>query len=294
MESGDSETGVISLYALDCVTWCTSMSPLNVLARDLERHTKLSFEYEYPRSADILMLFARGLRRLVSPNSPTFQWLDVAISYPKKCNFQDNRTDPLVQCFQDVITLQANVLLDEKEAALKCAETMSDVLKACMGQPYVPRALFYRALTYFSMADEGRKYLREAHRALIALRKKFVDNGNINCVHMVTLLEAEVARLKGDAAAARQRYADAIMLATRSRHTHDAGICNECAGKFYVQIEDPTRASFHMEQAIKCFTDWGADAVAQRLKDSHSALIANHSVAFLSMGKADRSTMMNH
>ena len=266
------------------------MSPLNVLAHDLERHVKLSFEYQYIRSADILMFCARGLRRLCLLNNPAFQWLDVPISYPNKCNFQDNRPDPLLQCFQDVLTLQAHFLLGEKAEALKCAETMPDVSKACMGQPYVPRALFYRALTYFSMADEGRKFLREANRALIELRKKFFDNGNVNCVHMVTLLEAEVARLKHDNTTARQRYADAILLATRSRHTHDAGICNECAGNFYLHVmKDPTRASFHMEQAIKCFTDWGADAVARRLKDSHSALIANHSVAFLSMGKADRS-----
>ena len=285
MESGDSESGVICLFNIDCIDWCTSLSPLHRFAKELERHAKFSFEYQFPRAADITMLFARGLRRLCASKNPAFAWLDAPITYPRKFNFENNEDDPMVQCFHNVLELQSHLLLGEHEKALKCADSMPDVTKACMGQPYVPRALFYRALTYFSMAGDVRKHHREANRALMELKTKFVDRGNVNCVHMLTLLDAEVARVKKDDTTARQKYAEAILLATRSRHIHDVGISNEYAGRFYLQIQDMTRASYHIEQAIKSYTDWGADAVAQRLQESHSNLITNHSVGFLSMGK---------
>ena len=303
MEYGDIDTAADCLFHADSMVWCGSLSPLQVFSEQLDRHYQLCLDFKHRLRCEVYQIFALGLRRLCADNA-TFEWSDVpsacstvSLSPAKESALGDPiDKDPLLDAVRDALLLQAHLLLDEKEEALKLAHANSDAEEALVGLVLVPRILFYCALVFFNHASSGkkwRKHRKAGNQALLALKKKFVDRGHANCSHMVRLLEAEVARLKGDFQTARMLYDDAILRATRGWFTHDAGISNKCAGTFFLQINDPKRACFHMEQAIKCFNDWGATAVSQRISTTHSTLISAHSVSLfsLSIGKSNVSLL---
>ena len=88
---------------------------------------------------------------------------------------------------------------------------------------------------------------------------------------MICILEAELARARNDNENAEQLYEDAILLAKKAGHVQDAGICHELASLFFAP-SNQKKASQHIRQAIQCFRDWGAVAVAERLTRTYPEL----------------------
>jgi hypothetical protein len=133
----------------------------------------------------------------------------------------------------------------------------------------VTRAHFYRGLTFLAAQRDQRKARKNAREASYSLKllRKWADLGNVNCLHMVSLLEAETASIVGQTERAKELYSQSIKGATISGHIHDAGTCHERAAAFYLQTEDNSMRTHHMKLALGCFRQWGATAKVRKLED---------------------------
>ncbi len=87
-----------------------------------------------------------------------------------------------------------------------------------------------------------------------------------NFRHKFLLLEAERARVMGEAAAALKRYETAITWATQAGARHDLALIRERAGSFCHQQGLHDIARERLTQACEGYHAWGAPAVAQRLR----------------------------
>lgn len=87
---------------------------------------------------------------------------------------------------------------------------------------------FIRGLSFFVVARERRnkKYLKYGKKMLKKI-KAWIAKGNPNLNHYESLLDAELAFLKGDAAAAEKHYSTAVLLSARVGFVHDAGLASE-------------------------------------------------------------------
>lgn len=279
MECGDTVGAFTACWYMDTYSWISARVPLQVLSRDLEKHYASCRIYKNTAVGDGLVFLGVELRKLCDAGDKAFMWLDcVDCGYADRAKKQRSAT---VEASRNFILLESHFLLGDMAEALGYAKKLQDVAKIAMGLATVPRTQYYRGLVLLHFAGEGQdpgRNLREA-KSIVAMMKKWIEDGHVNCIQMGFLLEAELARIGKQRDAARKLYTDAIRMATRMQYSHDVGICNQYAAVFFLQNEDRTRAAYHIQQAINGFVDWGAMKLVRRLREQYSDLLRDTGIA---------------
>ena len=106
---------------------------------------------------------------------------------------------------------------------------------------------------------------RRAYKAVKRVRV-WAKKKNPNIEHSLHLLEAEMASLKGNKEKAISQYRLAIDTAEKNCFLQDQALSNEMAGLYFASIGDTTRQSIHTENAIRCYSEWGATAKVEQLR----------------------------
>ncbi len=94
-----------------------------------------------------------------------------------------------------------------------------------------------------------------------------------NLAHRSALLGAELARIRGDARAAWERYDEAIALARRGGYLHDEALANELAGVSFRGLRKTTIARTYLTEAHRAYARWGATEAMRRLERSYPDLV---------------------
>jgi hypothetical protein len=91
--------------------------------------------------------------------------------------------------------------------------------------------------------------------------------------HMHRLLEAEHARVRGDAAGTLRHYHEAAQLATSQRHTHHAALIQERLAEFLRASRRLSEASVALREALLQYKQWGARLKIDQLKSRREELL---------------------
>lgn len=156
------------------------------------------------------------------------------------------------------------------------------------------RRAFIEGLTAFALARRNKKTQKKWVRRGRKVKKKmkmWIKAGNVNSLHMLALLEAEDAAIMGKENLAHEKFKSAVTLATRHGFLNDSALANERAGTFFWESGDSYWASHYLDQACKCYCEWGAQAIADHLLSKYSALFSPEMIpksATLCPGKSSR------
>jgi predicted ATPase/class 3 adenylate cyclase/tRNA A-37 threonylcarbamoyl transferase component Bud32 len=127
---------------------------------------------------------------------------------------------------------------------------------------YVPASLFYGALVRLGGSEPKVRQggaERAAARQLRKLRGYAKHEPRCN-THRVLLLEAETARIAGQAPLAMARYEAALAAAQASGMVHEEALCAEWAGRYFQALGNATVARAYLSRARFLYTRWGAEA----------------------------------
>lgn len=94
-----------------------------------------------------------------------------------------------------------------------------------------------------------------------------------NFLHKVYLLQAEIAKCKGDFEQATLLYDLAIDEAIEQEFVHHAAIAAERAFEYYRDKKRIKRAGYYLRKSLKLYTLWGALAKVEQLKKLYPKLI---------------------
>ena len=270
LECGATQAAFEAATNLLTTAFCTARVPLRQFSKELQHYCYLSRHYKFWANFSIFDGIAT-ITSQMSGESEYFKWIQDDPS-PNERTVAAETTDehPVVKKYIAVAALQANFFLGTDQVMVQ-VEILDDVVKKLIGQPSLPQTLMYRGLAFLSLALEGVQIGTNKRKAKAELKMLTMwrDNGNVNCQHMVCILEAELARLKKDEKAAPKLYSDAIMHANFLGRLQDAGACNERAAAYFLSIGDEREAMKHVRQSIKCFLDWGALAVVEKLSEKY-------------------------
>jgi predicted ATPase/GAF domain-containing protein/anti-anti-sigma regulatory factor len=86
-----------------------------------------------------------------------------------------------------------------------------------------------------------------------------------NLAHRSALLAAEIARARGDAAAAWDRYDEAIRFAEEGAYVQDQALGNELAARHFLDLGKTTTARGYLAEASRLYDRWGAKEATRRL-----------------------------
>ncbi|RQN35160.1 Predicted ATPase [Paraburkholderia tropica] len=109
-------------------------------------------------------------------------------------------------------------------------------------------------------------------------RSQFVKWANRNGAtfrNKLLLIEAEIARLRGDVMAALIAYEHSARAAETVGFVHEQGLAHELAGELYLSQTLESSAMYHLRQAAACYRRWGAVNAEQRLHERHASLLGN-------------------
>ena len=110
------------------------------------------------------------------------------------------------------------------------------------------------------------KWRRRAYKAVLTVRG-WAKKKNPNVEHSLHLLEAELASNEGKKRKAESHYRDAIDTAEKNGFLQDQALSNELASLYFGSIGDKAKESVHRENAIRCYSEWGATAKVEQLRN---------------------------
>jgi histidine kinase len=155
------------------------------------------------------------------------------------------------------------------DLAFKQAEALGAGVFQVMPFVHVADHVFYRGLAAGVLAADGRfgerrRYRRELSASLRRLRTW--ARGGPDFVHMVSILEAERARLQGRSNRAREHYLCAAERATAQDFLHHAALAHERRAFLLGGLRREVEAENALAQAATLYEQWGARSRADALR----------------------------
>jgi tetratricopeptide (TPR) repeat protein len=97
--------------------------------------------------------------------------------------------------------------------------------------------------------------------------KKWAQHSESNFSHKFYLVQAEKSKALGKIHKAIDFYEKAIKLASDNEYIQEEALANELAARFYLFLGNKRIAKIYMEQAVYCYTLWGATSKVNYLKE---------------------------
>ncbi|KAL7526898.1 hypothetical protein ACHAXR_001699 [Thalassiosira sp. AJA248-18] len=157
-------------------------------------------------------------------------------------------------------------------------EGADSVREDLTGQYPAARFTALEALVYLKTAQASKtlltrmKWKRKALKSMKMIRT-WVKGGNVNIVHSLHLLTAELAVLKGNKSKAEEQFKSAISVASMNGFLQDRGLAHELAGRYYSAQGDTYWVKHHLERAEQSFADWGATVKVEQLMEQKRVLL---------------------
>jgi hypothetical protein len=196
--------------------------------------------------------------------------------------------------FLEYSSLQLAYYFEEYDRADHLSRATSDFAKQLGGHFFTPRNSLFRGLTALAAARlaSGRRRwsnLRLAARLTRQL-KRWSDAGNVNCVHMLQLLEAETAAVLSRHAKTRAKnlFLVAVNTASRNGYLNDKALCHERAMVFHLENADRSQedrfwAENHYKDAVQAYCEWNAYRKARHLVERFGDRFPNATTAVSGM-----------
>jgi PAS domain S-box-containing protein len=117
--------------------------------------------------------------------------------------------------------------------------------------------------------QDGLKQIRSNQKKMVKWCRFSPSNSN----HKIALVEAELARIKGDFGRAREQYDEAARLAHENKFTQDEALAYELAGRFYLNRGQEELAQHYLRNAAYAYDQWGALAKVTAMEEKYPFLL---------------------
>ncbi|XXT20077.1 AAA family ATPase [Sorangium sp. So ce429] len=183
------------------------------------------------------------------------------------------------------------------QEALRCARAIEKGNQP--GSVFLLIAVLYQCLsllgTYASTAAEARPALIEEAGALVERMKRWGEACPVNYAHKYHLMAAELARVTGRVAEARDHYDRAIDLAHEHEYLQEEGLALERAALFFLELNNSRLAGHYLRDAYYTYGVWGSTAKRDFLRRRYGYLLERDApgrarVMLQPRGEAKRST----
>ena len=183
----------------------------------------------------------------------------------------DETSSQYLRSFVFTVQLENAVIFSMWDTATKLLVEAGDVRSVLVGVVIGVRFSVLEALVSIKTAQASttwwnRKKLSIKALSSVNLIRKWVKSGNVNLVHNLHLLEAELANLNGYDRLAEDNYELAITTASANSFRQDKALSHELASMYYGSRGDVYKRDHHMKHAILCYEEWGAQAKVDQLK----------------------------
>jgi predicted ATPase/class 3 adenylate cyclase len=255
---------------------------LSVLERELGSYADVFRTLNQEMIAQLLSMYRQAASNLISggaaPDTLTGECCDEAAIAPAL--EATHNINALCQLHLHKMIL-AYLFRHHEDAAVHSAKAVK-YLEGLTATQGVPIYHYYSALNHLALTGKGfverASSKRVVQRAVKKLRK-WAALAPMNYAHRLHLVEAELARVLGQEAAAREHYDKAILLAGQHQFLNDAALAAELAGRYCLDRGLTHVARAYLRDAHYGYLQWGGIALARQLEASFPQFIAQSTLA---------------
>lgn len=181
-----------------------------------------------------------------------------------------------IVCVYQVSKLPLLYLFDDLAAALETSLDLEKNKDYLLGMFYLVHHNFYYSLTLTALyasagSGEKRSYWKRLKKNQ-KMMKTWADNCPANYLHKYSLIQAEMAGLKGNYLEAEDLYDQAITSARDNEFVQEQAIGNELAMRFHLSRGREHIARAYLMEALACYQKWGATAKVKQLEGKYARL----------------------
>ena len=157
---------------------------------------------------------------------------------------------------------------------------------------WLPQRHFFEALVSFGKYKvTGQRWYRIRGHRFYKKVQSFHNQGNVNCHHIVLILQAEFLSLSqkkdDDTSAVQAAYDKAITVAGKRGFLHDQALGNELAGQYFLKRKDVSWAETYLTRSYELFSQWGAVAKVRQMEQKYGDILGS-TIAKMPMATASK------
>ena len=137
-------------------------------------------------------------------------------------------------------------------------------------RPMLFMGIFFEGLTCFlfsiGITDPTKTKLIERGQSVLTRIRSLAEHSSWNWENKILLLEAMEMHTMGNLDTAGPLYTSSIRSARDHKFIHEEAVASELAGEYMYDQGNHSDAYVLFMHSIKCFKEWGADAVAKRVE----------------------------
>ena len=181
------------------------------------------------------------------------------------------RGNQYLRAFTFVTRLELDIFFQKWDDAVSLLVEAGNLRSSLPGSFVGARFTFLEALISIKAAQSKNeswlKKRRGKNKALKAMKliRGWVKKGNVNLVHSLHLLEAELAALDKKPQKAENSYKAAITVASTNGFLQDRALSHEVASIYFAGKGDDYWKDYHMQQCLASYSEWGAAAKVRQL-----------------------------
>ena len=175
-----------------------------------------------------------------------------------------------LSAYVSVMKLEVFVFFQQWQEAVDLVQKAGNVRLFLSSTFVVVRYTFLEALAYLKAAQSSsgwkkRQMKKCAHNAMQLIRG-WAKNGNVNVVHYLRILGAELAVLNGKNEKAKKSFNAAIAASSRNGFLQDRALAHELASAYFKAQGDDYWTDYHIECSRACYQEWGCSEKVEQLK----------------------------
>eukprot|EP00985_Skeletonema_marinoi_P013694 scaffold6844_cov75-Skeletonema_marinoi.AAC.3 len=169
----------------------------------------------------------------------------------------------------NVMKLEVFVCYQEWKEAIDLVQTAGNVRLYHSSTPTSVRYTFLEALTYVKAAQSAsgwkKRQMKKCAYKTLHLIRGWAKNGNVNVVHYLYILDAELAVLNGKNNKAKKSFSAAITTSSRNGFLQDRALAHELSSAYFKAQGDAYWGNYHIERSWACYQEWGCIGKVERL-----------------------------
>jgi predicted ATPase/signal transduction histidine kinase/DNA-binding NarL/FixJ family response regulator len=183
--------------------------------------------------------------------------------------------------FYYVMKLRLHYLCGQYDEAAEMARLAEDLAEKTEGMIWDVWRCFYSALTVsarYSQSSEDEQDASDRTLAMLSARlHQWAENCPENFSHLSSLVDAECWALRSRVDEAMDAYELAISRAAEHGRLHIEGLANERYAYFWMHRRNERIAAIYVQAAERCYSRWGATALANRLRERYPEWLTSSS-----------------
>lgn len=276
IENGDHEYAAANLLGYDAISFSTGME-LHELETLMVEHGEIISHLNQKIFKDIHDIYLNIVSSLNSgnkkKNSICGNYVNLG-DYLSDLKKQNNRIGLSTYYILGMIE---NVFFENYDKGLEYSRLCENHRDNFPGTNLIRSRVFYDSIIRFSLLNtctkkEKRRFKKRILQNIQKI-KKWNTFAPMNNYGRLTLLYAELDKLKRRNASAEKKYDQAIKAFNENGFIHEEGLANELAAKFYLERKRDKIAKVYMEDAYYCYERWGAEEKTRQLREKYPGLL---------------------